>query len=128
MTPSSAAEIAADIARLTALLDEAASEAETGALIDLQTLDTRIDLVCRAALALPAIEARTLADELERLSRALNRADHAMRTRHETLRAATEGRMDPHTARRRARAAYGEPPSNDPREAEGDDEGRGERA
>jgi len=111
VTDLSAADISADIARLASLLNAAASEAEAGALIDLTTLDRRVDGVCRATLGLPAPEARGLAVELEALLHALTRADHAMRTRHEALRAATEGRMDPHTARTRARAAYGDTPA-----------------
>jgi len=110
----SAAEISADIGRLASLLDEAASEARGGALIDLSTLDARVDAVCRATLALPPVAARGLAGELGTLLHALTRADLAMRDRHEALRAATEGRMDPHTARTRARLAYGDPAAETP--------------
>lgn len=111
MTDLSAADISAEIGRLASLLDAAAAEAEAGALIDLTSLDSLVDTVCRAALGLPPIEARELASDLEILLHALTRADLATRARHEALRAATEGRMDPHTARTRARVAYGEPTS-----------------
>lgn len=113
MTDLSAARISADIGRLASLLDEAASEAGAGALIDLTTLDGRVEAVCRSAMELPPVEARRLAADLEALLHALTRADQAMRTRHEALRAATEGRMDPHTARTRARVAYGDQPTAD---------------
>jgi len=113
VTDLSAARISADIGRLASLLDEAASEAGAGAFIDLTTLDGRVEAVCRATLDLPPVEARRLASDLEALLHALTRADQAMRTRHEALRAATEGRMDPHTARARARAAYGDPSTPD---------------
>lgn len=97
------------IAAVAAALDDARAQAEAGARIDLAGLDRRAGDLCADAQRLGAA-AKALLPDLEALVAALDAIARTLAEQQATMEAAAEGRADPHTARRRAAAAYGIPP------------------
>ncbi|WP_448203218.1 hypothetical protein [Azospirillum sp. sgz302134] len=93
-----------DIAAVAAALDEARTQADAGAPIDLAGLEARVAELCAAA-----VETRdaTAAPGLEALLRALHSLAESLTRQRDSMAAAAEGRPDPHTARQRAAAVYG---------------------
>lgn len=113
--PTTADGVARGIAAVTAVLDDARVQADSGARVDLAGLDARVAELCAAAAALPPPHARAQLPALDRMLAALDGLAGALTRQRDTLAAAAEGRHDPHTARRRAAAAYGRPiPAGDP--------------
>ena len=94
-----------DIRALLAALEETRAQVEAGLTADLTGLDTRVAALCAEAEA--ARGDADLSAALESLLPALDAIAAALTRQNETLAAAAEGRHDPHTARRRASAAYG---------------------
>ncbi|AWK84828.1 hypothetical protein [Azospirillum thermophilum] len=99
-----------DIATLAAALDEARTQAESGAPLDLSGLEARAAELCAAAQRLPRAEAAPAVVHLQNLLDALDALGKALSAQHAALAAAlaeaAEGRPDPHTARQRASALY----------------------
>ncbi|WP_372398718.1 hypothetical protein ABMY26_18900 [Azospirillum sp. HJ39] len=112
------APLAERAAALAATLDDARREAESGVLIDLAGLEDRVARLCAEAEGLPRGAARALLGPLGDLVAALDPLAAALTDqqaqREEAIAAALDGRDDPHTARRRAAAAYGRPDSAAP--------------
>ncbi|MBP2303027.1 hypothetical protein [Azospirillum picis] len=106
-----AAGLAGRTAALAQALDRARCEVEAGVPIDLAGLEDRVARLCAAAETLPRGDARTLLGPLGDLVAALDPLATALTAQHalcrESIAAALAGRDDPHSARRRATAAYG---------------------
>lgn len=99
-----------ELAAVAAALDTARTQAESGAAIDLAGLDTRVAALCGAVQALPADDGRGLLNDLEALLDAVDALAGTLALQRDAMQAA------PHTARRRAAAAYGRvaPPLDGP--------------
>lgn len=95
-----------DMAALSAVLAEAAVQADAGALVDLTGLESRVALLCAAVEALPRGEGRGLLFGLESMLDALDALAGTL-SRQRDLAAGTET----YTARQRAAAVYGRPAS-----------------
>lgn len=103
-----------DIDALAAVLDQASNAADKGLQIDLSGLDAQIASVCAAAHDMPTAQAKALLADLDRIIRGLDSLGTVLSRQRDALQAAAEGRADPHTARRRAAAAYGHGPIAEP--------------
>ncbi|WP_029008865.1 hypothetical protein [Azospirillum halopraeferens] len=110
MTPQ---EIGRQLAAVAAALAQARDEAEGGAWLDLDGLGERVRTVCDAALALAPEEARPLLARLEAVVDALDSLAAVLARQRDAL-AAAGPVIGPHTARRRAVAAYGAAPPPGP--------------
>ena len=95
----------AAIERLSGLVEATRRLVADGHLVDLRTLESRIDEVCGALRVLPAAAADEIKAALVALIDNLNRLDQAVRRSH----AETAEHLAGTSARRRATAAYGAP-------------------
>jgi len=95
----------AAIERLSGLVEATRRLVADGHLVDLHTLESRIDEVCGTLRTLPAAAADEIKATLVALIDDLNRLDQAIRRSH----AETAEHLAGTSARRRATAAYGAP-------------------
>ena len=99
------AQIQAEIERLSGLVEATRRLVADGHLVDMRTLESRIDEVCGALRTLPNAAAGEIKTALVALIDDLNRLDQAIRRSHAEAAEHLEGPA----ARRRATAAYGAP-------------------
>ena len=102
---AAAAQTRAAIERLSGLVEATRRLVADGHLVDLRTLESRIDEVCGALRLLPTAAADEIKTTLVALIDDLNRLDETIRRNQ----AETAEHLEGTAARRRATAAYGAP-------------------